>query len=48
MDKLLFGIIAVSATTGFVLGIIEGFWVALIISLIIVVLLLILVRRLPG
>ena len=48
MDKILFGIIAVSAVAGFVLGIIEGFWVTLVICVIIVALLLSLARRLPG
>jgi len=47
MDDLLFNIIAVAAVAGFVLGIISGFWPALVISLVVVLLLMMLGNRLP-
>lgn len=40
MDDLLFNIIAVAAVVGFVLGIISGFWPALLVSVVAVLLLL--------
>jgi hypothetical protein len=45
-DDLLFTIISVAATAGFVLGIISGFWPVLLGSLVAVLLLLTVAKRL--